>query len=308
MMKTEKNQVSYLSTLHHSASETNIKKKFYASPINITTSGKHLQAELSLNEKVIKQFSCKFNISGKTSLFAQSGHLYISKSKFCLHRSVFGRKTLEVIPGSNLLSVEPVDGAAVLYYTKTPPPSSEDSSPPAYCSKTTKTIIQFKSEEELNSCINPLRNFLSESYSEHLLEKLELESDSAMIMDELFIHEKTYQFNQTIVKQGSLCNDVFQIISGTCSVIIDNYRVKELEAGEIFGELSFILGTVTTATVCVTSPSAVIANCSWQTICSVAANEPQQALAFYQFLARSLCSRFIETEKKLALFDEIKKK
>ena len=48
--------------------------------------------------------------------------------------------------------------------------------------------------------------------------------------------------DEYVVKQGDKGNTAFLIISGALNVEIDGKKVGKMESGEIFGELSLILG------------------------------------------------------------------
>ena len=48
--------------------------------------------------------------------------------------------------------------------------------------------------------------------------------------------------DQYIVRQGDEANTAFLILSGSLEVQIDGKKVGKMESGEIFGELSLILG------------------------------------------------------------------
>ena len=64
--------------------------------------------------------------------------------------------------------------------------------------------------------------------------------------------------DQYIVKQGDEANTAFLILSGSLEVQIDGKKVGKMESGEIFGELSLILGESRKASIKAISPSEII--------------------------------------------------
>ena len=64
--------------------------------------------------------------------------------------------------------------------------------------------------------------------------------------------------DQYIVKQGDEGNTAFLILSGSLGVEIDGKKVGKMENGEIFGELSLILGENRKASIKAISPSEII--------------------------------------------------
>ena len=64
--------------------------------------------------------------------------------------------------------------------------------------------------------------------------------------------------DQYIVKQGDKANTAFLILSGSLEVQIDGKKVGKMESGEIFGELSLILGENRKASIKAISPSEII--------------------------------------------------
>ena len=64
--------------------------------------------------------------------------------------------------------------------------------------------------------------------------------------------------DQFIVKQGDKANTAFLILSGSLEVQIDGKKVGKMESGEIFGELSLILGENRKASIKAISPSEII--------------------------------------------------
>ena len=64
--------------------------------------------------------------------------------------------------------------------------------------------------------------------------------------------------DQYIVRQGDEANTAFLILSGSLEVQIDGKKVGKMESGEIFGELSLILGENRKASIKAISPTEII--------------------------------------------------
>ena len=64
--------------------------------------------------------------------------------------------------------------------------------------------------------------------------------------------------DQFIVRQGDEASTAFLILSGSLEVQIDGKKVGKMESGEIFGELSLILGENRKASIKAISPSEII--------------------------------------------------
>ena len=64
--------------------------------------------------------------------------------------------------------------------------------------------------------------------------------------------------DEYVFKQGDEGNTAFLIVSGALNVEIDQKKVGKMETGEIFGELSLILGEKRKASVKAITPSEII--------------------------------------------------
>ena len=151
--------------------------------------------------------------------------------------------------------------------------------------------LVFDSAEELKSVLDLLEAKISISKLE--FELINKEGDRLNIPGEQKI------FDSVIFTQGSI-SDVFQVISGHCNVQITNQQgklltVATLTEGEIFGELSFVIGTVTSAQVAA-NPGTVVVSCSRENLLNLGAKSRS---VFYKAIARTLCARFIKQQLTL---------
>ena len=72
------------------------------------------------------------------------------------------------------------------------------------------------------------------------------------------LNKKRILPDEYVFKQGDKGNTAFLIISGALNVEIDGKKVGKMENGEIFGELSLILGENRKASIKAISPSEII--------------------------------------------------
>lgn len=275
---------------YHKSITTSIKsnvEKESQEPTNVKKEkiSKYKFIEVLLKEKILVDIPCKFTLHNESSFF--SGHIFISNSKVCLYRSVFGKKTQVVLNGDSFFSVSTLS------------PTQLEFSYMSIRSSVCKASLEFKTSKDKETCASSLENFLPDDRSKLILKCLDIDNDPADTIHELFSKENYYSKGQVVIEQGIISTQIFQIISGQCVVCIGNYTVRVLDAGDIFGELSFILGSVTTATVTVNSQQCVIATCDSTDISAVSISHPEQAMLFYEFLAQTLSKRFLAGEQEL---------
>ena len=68
---------------------------------------------------------------------------------------------------------------------------------------------------------------------------------------------KDYPKGSTIIEEGSKPFAIYQLIRGTADVTVQGKTVGQLKTGEIFGETSFLMDTVRTASVITTTDSQI---------------------------------------------------
>lgn len=72
------------------------------------------------------------------------------------------------------------------------------------------------------------------------------------------VAEARHGAGSEIIKEGTSGSSVFLIISGKCEVSRNNNRIRELNPGDFFGELSILDPAPRTATVRSTEPSTLL--------------------------------------------------
>ena len=250
---------------------------------SFVTAEQYAFIELVMGDKIFDEYQCKFKLD-----FLKHGYLFISKKCICFHRTVFGKTTQKLIDTEKILSITPNQdkGELILVYT------TEKHKP-------AKLLIKFKNDpQNFQSCFSCLSQLIPEKSASVILENLETETEPHL--SELFTNEIHFKKGQYILQRGTLTNSIFQIISGNCQVMIGDIVARTLGANDIFGELSFLLGTVVSASIVVTSATVVVASCSWDMLSKVANENPSQAAQFYHFLAQKQCERFLDSEQRLA--------
>jgi len=72
------------------------------------------------------------------------------------------------------------------------------------------------------------------------------------------VSEARHGQGSEIIKEGTSGSSVFLIVSGVCEVRRNNNRIKELQAGDFFGELSILDPAPRTATVRALEPTVLL--------------------------------------------------
>ena len=67
-----------------------------------------------------------------------------------------------------------------------------------------------------------------------------------------------YQAGETIIHEGDVNEDIYFILSGQCSVLINKSHVSKLEKNQIFGEFAFLLQQPRSATIKATQESTIM--------------------------------------------------
>lgn len=104
-----------------------------------------------------------------------------------------------------------------------------------------------------------------------------------------------------VLEQGQICQLVYQLVEGTCVVqgLVGNKKRNfgTINKGELFGELSFITGTVSSANVVADGDVTVLAFDRGQ-LENAFNDHPGCATGFYRAIARLLLKRFPEGKEQ----------
>ena len=264
-------------------------------------SKKYSSVEKVISEAILEEMACKFQVGGSS----HTGSLLLSRNHLCFYRKVFGKKTQIVIPGVALLDVKmetPESKEVIIRYLAVGKNKSTDKE----VSNELDIHVSFRATKMAKEACASLRKFTQEKRSASI-EWSKLPSKGTAAFEEkagdMFQGDQVLLRGHVAVQPGLLLDCVYQLSMGTCRVEIQNSDGKRqvvgsIETGETFGELSFLLGTVSSAYVIVDSDSAIISKCSWAQLAAVTANDQEAAVTFYRFLAQMLCKRFLAAERK----------
>lgn len=97
---------------------------------------------------------------------------------------------------------------------------------------------------------------------------------------------------QILISSGHRAKSIFLLLSGTCDVFINDTLIRRAEAGEVLGEVAFLLGSPRSATVVVSSPAKVISLMPPTSVAETLEN-PLLVAALYRKLAVGLAQRLI---------------
>ena len=254
-------------------------------------------AGLPINSIVLHSCDCKWQCQKKKQ---HSGTVLCLEDSVVLYSKSFGGSTSIVVELQTLN-----------------PPQYEDSTMTLSCLTEDKSYsLVFKNIEkcmELHRTINQAREKLSKSkYRNILIDSRDAPSVPVLPSDEWYsllatADTVTFQNGDTIIKQGSVVDKLYQIYDGSCDVCIkrtqysgiDKYEVVEtLVAGDKFGETYFVNpGCTATANVIVTSASLEVLVISRNDVMEIFNTKPETEIGVYSYVARQLSQRL--TNRKL---------
>ena len=106
--------------------------------------------------------------------------------------------------------------------------------------------------------------------------------------------QKKFDDGQTIIQEDTRNDTIFAIVEGEVSVVIGSgenaNEVARLSAGAIFGEMSFLAHTTTSASI-IAAGNVELICVSHQTIAGMIEKDPEFAGRFYRSLACTLAER-----------------
>ncbi len=98
-----------------------------------------------------------------------------------------------------------------------------------------------------------------------------------------------------IIAEGSPALEIYQMVEGTATVTVKNVAVGTIEAGEVFGEISFFTGGTRSATVTATT-ECLIQVMQKNDFLTMVTLKPSVNLA----ISKTLSQRLVETNRKIA--------
>jgi len=236
------------------------------------------------SEIVIRELAC--HVKG---IIKEHGRLYISKNFVCFYSKVFGKQNKVVIKLIDLTESKVTDENRLVLKSK----------------KSKLTIRGLTDPHNVSSLILSLQNshhVSKQVYSTPQLQQEEEEilssEDWAVLLSESSCQK--YQKHQIIVKENEWATRIYQIGKGSCNVekMIDgkNQQVAVMNNGEIFGEISFLEGVKTTASVSAADDNTEIYTIQGSALTVLFTRQPALCGRFFQYLAAMLSSRLKERE------------
>lgn len=109
---------------------------------------------------------------------------------------------------------------------------------------------------------------------------------------------KSFKKNEVIVNEGEFAARIFQIGSGKCRVEVQKKVVGHMGEGEVFGEISFLEGGKTSASVIADEEGTDVFIIEGARLRVLFFRQPALAGRFYQYLSAILSIRLKEREKR----------
>eukprot|EP01114_Cavostelium_apophysatum_P004912 TRINITY_DN1537_c0_g1_i1.p1 TRINITY_DN1537_c0_g1~~TRINITY_DN1537_c0_g1_i1.p1 ORF type:complete len:999 (+),score=317.95 TRINITY_DN1537_c0_g1_i1:43-2997(+) len=245
---------------------------------------------LPSTEVVIQEGACYLQ-----GLFKEHGKLYVSSNYVCFFAKVFG-KTTKVAVELDKVTTEVTEKRQLVIRGK----------------KQKLKLCGLSDPNEIATLITSLRSSKKaskESSSIYLSNSGQHEEDVLSSADwSLLLSEskcKTFAKGQMISKEGEWAAKIHQIAKGSCCVEKTDADLKvtklgEMEAGEIFGEISFLEGVKTTASVVANEDNTEVYIIEGAALSVLFSRQPALSGRFYRYLAQILSARLKERERQLA--------
>jgi hypothetical protein len=121
-------------------------------------------------------------------------------------------------------------------------------------------------------------------------------------LDEAEVHECVSRSNiiscapgDRVIKRGGSARNLFLVLEGTLEVRQDGKLLNVLVAGDVFGEMAFLLGVARQSDVYAVTPDVRVMSLSDGTLRKLLAEHPALAAKLLLNISRMLCGRLIKT-------------
>merc|ERR1712137_576660 len=241
------------------------------------------------SSEAVAEYPCK--MKGKIG----KGHLLICQDSifyFSRATGLFGHFSKTIIPADSVVRVQEEGNSLFIEYGG---------------NKLRHVEIQFYSQPHLKQALIYLAPFTgrgasppSQSHSD-AREAFNLTKDDWALLTKNQSQTACAE-GEIVVKSGSFALGLYQVVKGSCRI---EYQVGErrlsfsIKTGEIFGEVPFILGTVTGSTLVAASAQTVVRIISHRHLNRTLSKKPSISSKLYLFLARTLRSRFLRVQNSL---------
>jgi CRP/FNR family transcriptional regulator, cyclic AMP receptor protein len=108
------------------------------------------------------------------------------------------------------------------------------------------------------------------------------------------VHFQQFQSGDKIIQQGDKAEEVFEMVQGQATVVVDGVEVGHIKAGEFFGEIAFLAEEARNATV-VANTSCYVNRLTHDELTRLIQTRPQMTLA----LAKTLAKRVSKLNREL---------
>jgi hypothetical protein len=115
-----------------------------------------------------------------------------------------------------------------------------------------------------------------------------------------YLHDRTYKKGDIVLGTGQISRKIYSLSEGDCVVIKDDVQIGHIGKSELFGEIAFILGCSSTATVQVASEEATVLAFDREALEHKLSESTELAAGFFQYLARMLRNRLVASETEAA--------
>ena len=101
---------------------------------------------------------------------------------------------------------------------------------------------------------------------------------------------ETFTHGETIVEEGQRMYTVYQVVSGRCAVVSNGIDVGSISEGELFGDMTLLLGGECTATVKADTPHVTLLKIPGAVINELLQEDHALASRFFHYLA-TVCQK-----------------
>ncbi|ABE50583.1 MULTISPECIES: YhjD/YihY/BrkB family envelope integrity protein [Methylobacillus] len=123
----------------------------------------------------------------------------------------------------------------------------------------------------------------------------QMPDDKETYLEELMErYGKTFQRSEYIFKANDSCHDLYYLVSGQVKLMVGGKLLRELNAGDYFGEMAFLTQTPRVADAIVTSDTASVVVMSAENIETLLRSEPDITMNFLRQIASRLQHNHIQ--------------
>jgi serine/threonine protein kinase/CRP-like cAMP-binding protein len=281
---------------------------------------------LPSSEILIDQYECSARLIVK-----QHGTLYVSSNFICFRSKVFGKVTKIVIPVADVSDVQRSDATTLVLTTRTKkkahkfielqravqaaelcaklvaarqqrPESADARAPSRRGLSSASKASAGDTDDSATASLSPRARSATAPAETGIADAVDPDA-SPLTSDDwdlLLTGAKfeTLRKNQVIIAQDESATRIYQIAKGACRAEKDARRLGTMKTGEVFGEISFLEGGKTTASVIADEDGTEIYIIDGGLLKVLFIRQPGLAGRFFNYLATMLSARLKEREKK----------